>query len=342
MKNEAISLALSSLLPLLFATGCIVQAAVDIFSGMESSTELSAEAPEPEAMEEHDHGLQTCVPDVYADESFKFDHQILTLDTINSSLKAIPKPPPMPKLPQTWSRFTNIFQLPRFSEMGQEFRDIVDQYRTVVQAYVNQWMGLFKQRYQSSVEKVQATVRRINQNIHDSFAEHFEEFHDVCLPDTDQCLQSMRKGIESYDQRLNENMKACGEFAKRQVEQHEQWVKNEQEVLERPFLRVEDCFGRGRVGESLASCVGNMVGNIVKASTDGLKRFSNTMAAASSSLSARLGKFQECVVNRKKLLDQGQERIADRAKECLRRKQTGAKDGDVFGGGGDFEDEGVF
>uniref|UniRef100_A0A1W7R7P5 Putative gsg5 type mucin n=1 Tax=Aedes albopictus TaxID=7160 RepID=A0A1W7R7P5_AEDAL len=340
MKNEAISLAVPVLL-LMVVVPIQVQAAVDIFSGMDATTtELPMDGQDGDA-EELEQGPQTCIADVYSKKPIKFDESALSLDSISSAVKAFPKPPPMPKLPQTWARFTNIFQLPRFSEMGQEFKAIIDQYRAVIQIYVNQWMGFFKQRYQTAVENVQGQVQEMNRKIHDSFATHFEEFQDVCLPDRDACLQSIQKGIESYDERLNKNVAACESFAKRQVDQHERWVEKERKLLERPFLRVEDCFGKGRVGISLASCVGNMVGNVVKASTDGLKRFSEAMGTASNSLVDRLGKFQECVVDRRKLLDRGQERIAERAKRCLRKQQ----DKDVFGGDEDagFEDdEGVF
>ncbi|XP_062702636.1 uncharacterized protein LOC109623044 [Aedes albopictus] len=339
MRNEAISLAVPVLL--LMAVHIQVQAAVDIFSGMDATTtELPTGGQDVDA-EQLEQGPQTCIADVYSKKPIKFDESALSLDSISSAVKTFPKPPPMPKLPQTWARFTNIFQLPRFSEMGQEFKAIIDQYRAVIQIYVNQWMGFFKQRYQTAVENVQGQVQEMNRKIHDSFATHFEEFQDVCLPDRDACLQSIQKGIESYDERLNKNVAACESFAKRQVDQHKRWVEKERKLLERPFLRVEDCFGKGRVGISLTSCVGNMVGNVVKASTDGLKRFSEAMGTASNSLVDRLGKFQECVVDRRKLLDRGQERIADRAKRCLRKQQ----DKDVFGGDEDagFEDdEGVF
>lgn len=70
--------------------------------------------------------------------------------------------------------------------------------------------------------------------------------------------------------------------------------------------------------------------NTIKAVTDGLKRFSEAMGTASTSLENRLGKFQECVVNRKKLLDRGQARIAERAKQCLRKQST--EEGEIFGG----------
>lgn len=343
MKNEAISLTVPvGLLLMVLLMGHMGQAAVDIFSGMDGTTELTTAGKDAE---EPEHGLQTCISDVYSEKPIKFDASVLSLDSISSTVKAVPKPPPMPELPQTWARFTNIFQLPRFSEMGQEFKAIIDQYRAVIQVYVNQWMGFLKQRHQTAIGKVQGQVQEMNRKIHDSFANHFEEFRDVCLPDMDTCLRSIQQGIESYDERLNENVAACEGFAKRQLDQHERWVGKEKKLLERPFLRVEDCFGKGRVGISLASCVGNLVGNVVKASTDGLKRFSEAMATASNSLVDRLGKFQECVVCRRKLLDRGQERIAERAKRCLRKQQ----DKDVFDGdedadgdGAAFEDEGVF
>lgn len=343
MKSSAISLVLSVILPLL-GMGAFVRAAVDIFSGMDSTTEESTDIAESE-IGELDESLPTCVSDVYPKDSIQFDGKLFSLESINSTIRAIPKAPPMPDLTQTWSRFTNMFQLPRISEMGQELKTIIDEYRAVAQLYTNQWMGFVKQRHQASMAKVHATVTEINKKIHDSFANHLEEFRDVCLPDSNTCLQSIQKGITSYEQRLNENVAACRMFAKRQVDQHEAWIERERSLLERPFLRVEDCFAAGRVGISLVSCVGNMVGNVAKVATDGMNRFSGAMANVSDSLTVRLGKFQECVVNRKKLLDRGQERIAEHARGCLQKQQQEQRPtsaGEVFGGDGEEDVDDVF
>lgn len=344
MKSSAISLVLSVILPLL-GLGAFVRAAVDIFSGMDLTTEDSTDIAESE-IGELDESLPTCVSDVYPMDSIQFDGKLFSLESINSTIRAIPKAPPMPDLTQTWSRFTNIFQLPRISEMGLELKAIIDEYRAVGQVYTNQWMGFVKQRHQASMAKVHATVTGINKKIHDSFANYLEEFRDVCLPDSNTCLRSIQKGIASYEQRLNDNVAACRMFAKRQVDQHEAWIARERSLLERPFLRVEDCFAAGRVGISLVSCVGNMVGNVAKVATDGMKRFSGAMANASDSLAVRLGKFQECVVNRKKLLDRGQERIAEQARECLQKQQQAQRPttaaGGVFGGDGEEDVDDVF
>ncbi|XP_065072505.1 uncharacterized protein LOC135696895 [Ochlerotatus camptorhynchus] len=328
MRNEAISLALMLVVAAMLVP--IGQGAVDIFSGMAAGDGKNKEQPEPVQEDLEDVHLQTCVTDVYAEEPIKFDEKLLSLSTMGNAIKEIPKPPAMPSLKQTLSRFTNVFQLPRFSEMGQELKAIIGGIRAIVDVYIQQWMGFFRKRHRETVGKMKASVQQMNRQIRDSFANHFAEFKDVCLSDSNRCLQSIQKSVEGYDKRLNKNMAACNEFAERQVNQHDRWVGHEAKLLERPLLRLEGCFGEGHVGISLASCVGNMVSNTMKAATDGLKRFSEAMGTASTSLENRLGKFQECVVNRKKLLDRGQTRIAERAKQCLRKQST--EEGEIFGG----------
>uniref|UniRef100_T1DIB5 Putative gsg5 type mucin n=1 Tax=Psorophora albipes TaxID=869069 RepID=T1DIB5_9DIPT len=325
MKNEAISLLL-----ILLPIGSVVRAK-DIFDGMqESRTEAPLVEREPhEDLNLEEEGPQTCVHDVYPKDPIKLDGSSFDLNQqVQKAMKEIPAAPPIPSLTDISSQLANVFQLPRFSEMGAELKSMVEKYRAIVELYVKQWMAVLDKRRTEAVTKMKAGVQNQNKKIRDFFSQKLDEYKDLCLPDSNKCLQSIQKNLESYDLRVNKNMAACNRFAQRQLDQHAEWVENERKLLERPFLKVEGCFEKGHINSGVASCVGNMISNVVKTATDGMKRFSDTMGKVSDSLSDRMGKFQECVVNRKKLLDDGQKRIADKAQDCLRKqKQSDDDDG---------------
>uniref|UniRef100_T1E2T0 Gsg5 type mucin n=1 Tax=Psorophora albipes TaxID=869069 RepID=T1E2T0_9DIPT len=317
MKNEAISLLL-----ILLPIGSVVVQGKDIFDGMKvSKTEApEEETDEPKGLEEEE-GPKTCVHDVYPVEPIKLDGSFDLKHQVQKAMGDIPAVPPMPSLTDISRQLANVFQLPRFSEMGAELKSMVQQYRAVVEVYVKQWMAVLNKRRTEAVTKMKAQVQEQNDKIRQFFSNQLDEYKDMCLPDSNKCLQSIQKNLESYNLRVHNNVAACNRFARRQLDQHAEWVENERKLLERPFLKIEGCFEKGHIHSSVASCVGNMISNVVKSATDGMKRFSDSMGKVSDSLTDRMGKFQECVVNRKKLLDNGQNRIADKAQECL-GKQT--------------------
>ncbi|XP_053697968.1 uncharacterized protein LOC128744761 [Sabethes cyaneus] len=323
MRNEAISVLLV-LLPLWSA----VQAEKDIFDGM---TERHHEDSADETLlEDEQDGPDTCIHDIIPKDPIDLKPNTGPLKKIESLLHEMPEAPRLPNFSNVLQQVANAFQLPRFSEMGQALQLIIRQYREPLQVYGRQWAGLFKKRSQDTMKSINGVIREQNKKIKEFFSNHFVQYKEVCLPDTNQCLQSIQKHLDEYSMKVNENVAACKRFVDRQLEQHVQWVENERNQLEKPLLKMDACFKGGRNGTNIAVCMGNLLSNTIKMCSEGMKKFSGIIEQASDSFANRMEKFRTCVVDRKELLKQGQQRIAERGVKCLKDQSGNQHPEDLF------------
>ncbi|XP_055536997.1 uncharacterized protein LOC129725339 [Wyeomyia smithii] len=319
MRNEAISVLL-----VLLPFWSVVWAARDIFDGMtmEISATPAEDSYDDTLVNDGENGANTCINDIVPQDPIVLSPDTGPLKKFGSLLQKMPEAPQLPNFANVLQQLANAFKLSRFSEMSDVLKQIIRSYREPLQVYGKQWAGLFKKRCQEIMQNVKTVVDEQNKKIRDFFSNHFVQYKDVCLPDTNQCLQGIQTNLEQYTSKLNENLAACKRFTDRQLTQHAQWVANERKQLEKPFLKLDGCFKRGANGTNVAVCVGNLTSNTVKKLSDGMKKFSGVIGDASDSFANRMEKFRTCVVERRELLQRGQQRIADRGTQCLKNQPS--------------------
>ncbi|XP_055610423.1 uncharacterized protein LOC129757204 isoform X2 [Uranotaenia lowii] len=296
----------------------------DIFEGLEAGVTSSKSTAQSSSV--FDEEMQTCADDLIPNEALPLEEFQLLGSKVLNKVKEVPKPPPLPDLTLVKDQIVNIFHMPNFQEGMNNLRNMIEQHKKILDTYGEQWLGFFKKTQTEMVEKVKQEIQKQNKEVTAFFNKHLSEFDEVCKPDAEKCLSNIENHLEIYQKKLNENVGACKEFAERQLQQHEQWIKNEQDKLSKPLLAIQGCFDTNRLLSSMASCFGNLISNVISKLTEGLQTFAAAMGSASESLQTRMGKFQSCVVDRKKLLDRGRDKLAAKAAACLEKapKDAGA------------------
>lgn len=323
MRSEPISL-----LPAVVLLLCLAA------SGAEEShtekgmvpTAMKAKDNEGEVKDPQEEEFTMCVEDVFSADTIALKEEPAgALGRIQTALSELPLQPPIEEITTLLGRLPDLFQIHNLGQVSRGLRNVLNDTQTIVRGFMQQWLGYFDNRRREAMQDVRRVVDSTNSQISEFFNNHLEEFKDVCLPDTNKCLESIHRNLDTYSGKVNQNMEACERFKNRQLDQHQQLVNNAKKLLERPFLAIRDCFRSGQLISSLVSCVGNLMGNVFKTITDGVTTFSGAMQSASNSLTDRLGKFEQCVVERKKLLDDGQRAIAEKAAKCLEKARDQQK-----------------
>lgn len=326
MKYEAISL-LSWLLVL--PIGCLAK---DIFDGIEDETSEPKDAvdttvkDDPTTVKDMPTTVKdvpkTCVNDIVPQDTISLSSK--ALQSIKDLPNEVPQAPPAPDLTLLWTQLTTIFQQPTFSDKVEEAKEVLKAYRELIKTFGSEWLKFFTKKRQDAIKNVQKVVQDTNKEIKDFFTRNLSEFDGMCLPGDNDCLQSVQNSLQEYSKKVQENTAACEEFADRQLQQHDQMVEDEQKKLDSGMLKIDGCFQKKEFLGGIMACVGSVAANGFKKATQGIQKFSSGMKKASASVSNRLGRFRNCVVERKRLLAGGQQQIAERAQGCLRAQKSDA------------------
>ncbi|XP_038104677.1 uncharacterized protein LOC6032659 [Culex quinquefasciatus] len=322
MKYEAISL----LALLVHPIGSL---AVDIFDGIEDGVSEPAEDSfDVTVKDEPENVPKKCVKDIIPDDSISFKSK--ALQKLQNLPNEVPQAPPLPKLGQFWTQITTIFQQPTFGEKVEEAKQVFNHYRALIKAFSDEWLEFFTKNRQDAIENVQKVIQDTNQEIKSFFTRKFSEFDGLCLPEDNECLQSVQNSLKEYSKKVEENTAACGEFVDRQLDQHDQLVADEQKKLESGMLRIDGCFQKKEFLGEVMACVGSVAANFFHQTSQATQKFATVMGKASASVRNRLGRFRTCVVERKRLLAGGQNQIAEKATACLKAQKSSSSGAGLF------------
>uniref|UniRef100_A0A2M3YW57 Putative secreted protein n=1 Tax=Anopheles nuneztovari TaxID=30067 RepID=A0A2M3YW57_9DIPT len=232
-----------------------------------------------------------------------------------------------PNLSEMFTQLSSGFLSPNIFRIGENVKKMLKGIKEKVQGYGRSAVAKFEQQRHQAVQRVKQKMDEVNTKVREEFENEFVEYRDVCLPDENTCMKLLQARIGQYEEELRQNMEQCNDrFAEDLAKQRES-VDQAQRMMDGPFRKIDDCLDRDAgLGRSFLTCVGGAMANLAKAVTAAQDRLTQQMRKVSGQLTERVDKYDQCVVKRRRLLEQSEKKLSESAKGCLKKQQTQPED----------------
>ncbi|KFB52649.1 AGAP004334-PA-like protein [Anopheles sinensis] len=232
-----------------------------------------------------------------------------------------------PDLMEMFGRLSSGFISANPFRIGEGVRKVLGGIRDSVQAYVNDTVAKFEHQRYRMMTAVRQKVDQLNERIRAHWESEFVEYRDVCLPDESKCMKLLHAQIEQYEQRLRANVDECHDRLAEELTRQRREVDEAQRKMDGPYRKMDKCLDRDAgLGRSFLACTGSAVSNLARLATDALRAFAATMGKMSGVLERRVDKFDKCVVQRHRLLQQNERQVATSVKSCFEKQQSAPED----------------
>uniref|UniRef100_A0A2M3ZXV7 Putative secreted protein n=2 Tax=Anopheles triannulatus TaxID=58253 RepID=A0A2M3ZXV7_9DIPT len=301
---------------------------VDIFEQFENENVTAVgqkEAPEDGSDEVETQQPTSCVEDVLPSEPVVMSEKLeQELEPPVPGGEEFQQPP---NLPEMFNKLSSGFLSPNIFRIGENVKKLLVGIKEKVQSYGRSAVAKFEQLRHQAVQRVKQKVDEVNAKVREWFENEFVEYRDVCLPDENSCMKLLQARIGQYEEELRQNMDQCNDRFAEELAKQRQSVDQAQRMMDGPFRKIDNCLDRDAgLGRSFLTCVGGAMANLVKGVTEAQDRLTQQMRKVSGQLSARVDKYDQCVVKRRRLLEQNERQLTESAKGCLKKQQTQPED----------------
>uniref|UniRef100_A0A2M4DQK6 Putative secreted protein n=1 Tax=Anopheles darlingi TaxID=43151 RepID=A0A2M4DQK6_ANODA len=300
---------------------------VDIFEQFENAnatTQKGKDVMNEEEGSEEVHTMQptSCVEDVLPTDPVvmneKLEHELEPPSAPGGEKLHEP-----PNLPEMFNKLSSGFLSPNIFRIAENVKKLLIGIKEKVQGYGRSAVAKFEQLRHQAVQRVKQKMDEINTSVRKRFENEFVEYRDVCLPDENRCMKLLHSRIEQYEEELRQNMEQCNDRFAEDLAKQRQSVDQAQRSMNGPFRKIDDCLDRDAgLGRSFLTCVGSAMANLAKGVTEAQDRLTQEMRKVSGQLTERVDKYDQCVVKRRRLLEQNEKQLTESAKACLKKQQT--------------------
>uniref|UniRef100_A0A182F769 Secreted protein n=1 Tax=Anopheles albimanus TaxID=7167 RepID=A0A182F769_ANOAL len=303
---------------------------VDIFEQFENENATIQEGKNVTEEADPDDEVQTqqptsCVEDVLPSDPVVMNEKLeKELEPPAAGSAELQKPP---NLPEMFTKLSSGFLSPNIFRIGENVKKLLIGIREKVQSYGRSAVAKFEQLRHQAVQRVKQKMDEVNAKVRERFENEFVEYRDVCLPDENSCMKLLQARIGQYEEELRQNMEQCNDRFAEELAKQRQSVDEAQRMMDGPFRKIDNCLDRDAgLGRSFLTCVGSAMGNLAKGVTAAQERLTQQMRKVSGQLTERVDKYDQCVVKRRRLLEQSERQLSESAKGCLKKQQTQPED----------------
>ncbi|XP_058117639.1 uncharacterized protein LOC131288664 [Anopheles ziemanni] len=232
-----------------------------------------------------------------------------------------------PDLVAMFGRLSTGFISANPFRIGESVRMALGGIRDSVHAYVNDTVTKFEHLRYRMMTAVRQKVDQLNERIRAHWESEFVEYRDVCLPDESKCMKLLHAQIEQYEHRLRANVDECHDRLAEELANQRHQVDEARRKMDGPYRKMGKCLDRDAgLGRSFLACTGSAMSNVARLATDALRSFATTMGRMSGALEQRVDKFDKCVVQRHRLLQQNERQVSTSVKSCFEKQQSVPED----------------
>ncbi|XP_053671078.1 uncharacterized protein LOC128721359 [Anopheles nili] len=263
----------------------------------------------------------SCVEDVLPSDPLEL-HEKLEQELEPPPVK--PQNLPLPDLRDLFSQLTSGLFGANLFRIGNHVRALLTGIKGRVHSYVNDTIAKLEHQRHRAMTSMRHKMTELNDQIQQRFSDEFVEYRDVCLPDEDQCMRLLHTQIEQYEHRLRANVDQCHDrLAEALARQRQDMAKAQQQLQDGSLRKLEGCLDPDAgIGRSLLACTGGAMANLGKLITGALETFTSKMSQLSGSFARRVDKYDQCVVKRRKLLQQNERELSAMVKGCFERQRS--------------------